>query len=35
MPNVTSAVNTYSANPPRAGQTQGSDQLNAVSRALR
>jgi hypothetical protein len=35
LPNVTSAVGTYNANPPAAGQPQGSDQFNAVSRALR
>jgi hypothetical protein len=35
LPNVTSAVSTYSANPPRAGQTQGGDQFNAVAKAIR
>jgi hypothetical protein len=35
LPTVTSAVGTYNANVPIAGQTQGSDQFNAVAKALR
>lgn len=35
LPTVTSAVSTYNANPPRASQAQGTDQFNAVAKALR
>ena len=35
LPTVTSAVGTYNANPPRAGQTRGADPLSTVAGAIR
>jgi hypothetical protein len=35
MPNVTSAVGTYTSNPPSAAATGPSDQFSAVARAVR